>query len=99
MKNLTILLSAFVLSSCMQSSAGVALINSSTEGVAAYNGVKISKTGTSCSKTYLGLAAIGSNSIDDAKKDGNITKVATVDTEYKNILGFYQHACTIVKGN
>ena len=99
MKYLTILLSAFLLSSCMQSSAGVALINSSTEGVAAYNGVKISKTGTACSQNYLGIAAIGSNSIDDAKANAGITNVATVDTEFKNIIGVYQHACTIVKGN
>jgi PBP1b-binding outer membrane lipoprotein LpoB len=99
MKYSIIILSGLLLSSCMQSSAGVAFVNNSTEAVAAYNGVKISKTGTSCSETYLGIAAIGSNSIEEAKENGNITNVATVDTKFKNIFGIYQHACTVVKGN
>lgn len=99
MKKILIIFSSCILASCMQSSAGVALYNNATEGMIAYNNVAITKTGEACSKNYLGLIAIGNNSIEEAKSDGNITNIATVDTEFKNILGIYQHACTIIRGN
>jgi len=99
MKRLLLILSLVVLSSCVQSSGGVALVVNTTEGIAAYNGVTIEKSGKACVKNFLTIAAIGDGGIEAAKRDGMITNIASVDIEYLNILGIYQHACTIVKGS
>lgn len=62
------------------------------------NNVRQRKTGTACSTRVLTLVATGDASIQAAKNNGNITKVASADTEYFNILGVYGKACTIVTG-
>lgn len=62
------------------------------------NNVKMTKKGKACSERYLAFIATGDASIAAAKANGNITKVASADTEYFNILGLYGEACTIIKG-
>ncbi|WP_428897665.1 TRL-like protein family protein [Parelusimicrobium proximum] len=56
------------------------------------------KTGKACADNYLGIVSIGDMSIAAAKKDGKITKVASVDKVIEgNIL--IAKACTVVTGN
>ncbi len=57
-----------------------------------------SKKGEATMVNYLGLVGIGDASIEAAAKDGGITKVKTVDCQFKNILGIIQETTTIVTG-
>jgi hypothetical protein len=56
------------------------------------------KTGKSCAKSILGVFASGDASIETAKKNGGISRVASVDHETTNIMHFYGQYCTIVTG-
>ncbi len=56
------------------------------------------KVGKSHCKTVLGLVAQGDASIEAAKKNGGITKVAAVDWKAKNILGLIGEYECIVYG-
>ncbi|MCB1179501.1 MAG: TRL-like family protein [Leptospiraceae bacterium] len=57
-------------------------------------------TGTSCSMAILFIYAGGDSSIEAAKKDKNIQKVARVEYEEKAILGSVYHTfCTKVTGS
>lgn len=54
--------------------------------------------GEACSKSLFGLFAWGNASIEMAKNNSGIIKVASADTEYFNLFGIYGSACTIIKG-
>jgi len=56
------------------------------------------KTGKACSFSVLSLVSGGDGSIAEAKKDGGITSVSTIDYSVNNVLGFYGRYCTIVTG-
>lgn len=85
-------------SSLYNTSSPVGMIyNGSSTGISANNGVPITKTGESCFHTVLGFA-IGDATIDDAMKNGNIAKVATVDHTSFDIL-VYGKQCTVVQGS
>ena len=56
------------------------------EPVAFSNGVSSLKTGQSCQGSFLGLFAFGDASIEKAKQDGGITKIATINLEKKGVL-------------
>jgi hypothetical protein len=59
------------------------------------------KTGIACTTNALFLVALGDSSIETAMKNGDITKIAFVDTSYSDLYfyyPFYQKGCTIVKG-
>jgi hypothetical protein len=60
--------------------------------------VVAAKRGEACAGIYLGLVAVGDMSQETAAAAGGITKIATVDVDYMNILGLYQKRCTVVKG-
>ncbi len=67
------------------------------------NSVKVKplKTGTACVTNILFLFALGDSSVEAARKNGDITKVAFVDTSYNDFwfyYPFFQKGCTIVKG-
>lgn len=57
-----------------------------------------SKTGESCAVSYLGIIGMGDASIATAARSGGITKIATVDSNNTNILGFIAKNCTVVTG-
>ena len=57
-----------------------------------------SKRGEACSNNILGLVATGDSSIDAAKKNAGITRVASVDHTSTRVLGYFARFCTIVKG-
>ena len=71
--------------------------NDTIAGVAD-NSISVSKRGESCATNILGIVATGDSSIETAKRNGGVKKVAYADTSYLNVLGFYQKGCTIVKG-
>ena len=56
------------------------------------------KNGEACAHSVLGLIAFGDASIETAKKNAGISKVATVDHRTTNILYFYGGYCTVVYG-
>ncbi len=99
-KTLTIL-SILFLASCgytaNKSGPGV-FITDTKDPVFFDNSVKPLRSGSACSTRVLTLVAVGDASIQTAKNNANITKVASADTEFFNILGVYGKACTVVRG-
>ena len=74
-----------------------------TDSTAPYKVTNVSsdttKTGESDTCTnILGLVATGDCSIASAKKNGNISSVATVDWKGTNILGIYMTGKTVITG-
>ena len=57
------------------------------------------KKGEACSSSILGWVTTGDSSVATAAKSGGITKVASVDNSYSNILGVYASYCVQVTGN
>lgn len=60
---------------------------------------KAEKTGQACGRNILGFLSAGYFSIEKAKRNGNITEVATVDKDINKVLGVYASLCTIVTGS
>jgi hypothetical protein len=82
----------------MQTNSGLAIIFADVkEPVAFFNGVSSSKTGQACQESFLNLIATGDSSREAAKRNGGITKVATINLEKKNTF-FYGKTCTVVTG-
>ena len=61
---------------------------------------KSEKTGTVCSTAILNLVAMGDSSLETAKANGGITKIASVqyDVTHIFILPVYFEHCTVVTG-
>ncbi len=66
--------------------------------VTATNNPKGPKTGEAKCMSVLGLVAVGDCSIEKAAKEGNISKVHTVDYNNMSILGLYSEIKVIVTG-
>lgn len=97
--NYIIIVLSGILSSCASYGPLGAIYTSGTTGLSANNDVKSLKTGRSCMTSFVGIVATGNASIADAKTDGGITKVATVDYEVTNVfLGIYGKYCTVITG-
>lgn len=101
---LTLIIFALLLSSCGASTrSGVtsAILfsswNDTISGVSD-NSVEVRKQGEACATNILGIVASGDSSIETAKRNGGVKKVAFADTTYFNVLGVYQKGCTVVKG-
>ncbi len=60
--------------------------------------VQGTKTGRACASTLLGILGEGDASIEAAKADGGIKKVATVDHHSTNLWIIKGEYCTIVTG-
>ena len=56
------------------------------------------RRGSACAWSLLGLVALGDASIEEAKNNGQIREVSTVDHESFNILGLFATFCTVVRG-
>ena len=94
------LLSSITACTTPMSSSGAGWILTSTlEGQSANNGVEINKKGESCQISILGLVASGNSSVKEAKEDGHIKNIATIDRSYFGILGLFGKSCLIVQGN
>ena len=59
--------------------------------------VALRKTGEATCKNYFYIVAKGNCSIQDAMRDGDITKIQSIDRKNKNIL-FYQKSTIVVHG-
>ncbi|EPG74645.1 TRL-like family protein [Leptospira fainei serovar Hurstbridge str. BUT 6] len=57
--------------------------------------------GSACSRSILGLVAFGDSSIEAAKANGKIVKVANVDFEQFGVIAgwIYHSFCTVVSGS
>ena len=82
----------------LNSQIGNALIGDYTESQAVTSNSGASKKGEACATNILGVYASGDASIAAAKRNGNITKVASVDTSTFTVATFYGKVCTIVRG-
>lgn len=100
MNKLIILIVAccFVLAGCATYTPMGVILTETTIGQSANNHVKPFKTGKSCVVSVFGLFARGKSGINEAKINGNIHHVASVDYEVFNVLGVYGKYCTVVKG-
>lgn len=68
-----------------------------TDSVAA-TGLLSTKTGEACANNILGWFVVGDASIKAAKNNGGITKIATVDRKYFNVLFIFGQVCAVVTG-
>ena len=57
------------------------------------------KEGTACAQSILGLLAHGDASVRQAKLNGQITEVTSVDHSARNLLNIVGEWCTIVRGH
>ncbi len=101
-KSLFVLLtvSLFILSGCAVGTAPVAgvLYTNVKAPITSTSNTKGSKKGEAKCMSVLGLVAVGDCSIEEAAKDGNITKIHTVDYESLNVLMLYAEVKVIVTG-
>ena len=102
-KALILILSTLVLTSCGgQTRSGVTagLVSSWKDTISGVsdNSVTVEKRGEACSTNILGIVASGDSSVETAKRNGGVKKVAFADTTYLSVLGLYQKGCTVVKG-
>lgn len=63
------------------------------------NAMDSSKKGEGCATSILGWVVTGDASVASAMQDGGITRVATVDNKYTNILGLFATYCVQVRGS
>ncbi len=89
-----------VMSGCaVTPNAGAFYVNQ-VQPIHATTNTSTCKTGISEKCTsFLGLFATGDCSIENAKANGHITNVTSVDYQRLNILGIFHTGETIVKGN
>ena len=107
MKRLAKLTSVILISSILTACAGTGLpavgvgivVTDTTEALDVNNGVATVRTGEACAQNILGILANGDSSVQAAKSNAGITRVATMDRKYYSILGVYAKVCTVVKGS
>ena len=102
-KIITLSLLAALLSSCggtTRSGVTVGIVSSWQDTISGVvdNSIEVKKRGEACATNILGLIASGDSSIEAAKRNGGVRKVAYADTNYTNVLFLYQKGCTVVKG-
>lgn len=96
------LAAAFALTGCATANAPVnGLIYSSVTGPIGITGSadKPTKVGRSSARSFFGLYATGNASIEEAARNGGITKIHHVDHETQVILGVIADYTTVVYGN
>lgn len=79
------------------SQVGNALVVSESEPITATEVIP-NKQGKACGFNLLGIVALGDASIERAKYEGRIKRVATVDKSVFSLLGLYSRVCTTVTG-
>ena len=60
--------------------------------------IKSTKEGKASCKGFLGLFAVGNCTIEEAKQNGQISKIGSVSYKTTSYLGIYTKYTTIVKG-
>ena len=103
-KILSIAILAILLSGCASRSPVLGLVYTNTThtgtgtGGIVDNKVKADKVGTSTCSSILYSIAFGDCSVNAAKRQGNITKVNSIDHQSTSIYIFYNSYSTIVRG-
>ncbi|MBN1783533.1 MAG: TRL-like family protein [Alphaproteobacteria bacterium] len=99
MKKIILGLGVLLLGGCMNmpTKTGYALFANVKEPLMATDETG-TKRGEACSRNLFGIMITGDASIETAKKNGGITKVASVDTEIGSVFMLYGSFCTIVMG-
>ena len=93
---------AFALTGCATATAPVSgLLYSNVTGPIGITGSadKPTKVGRSHARSFFGLYATGNASIEEASRNGGITKIHHVDHETQVILGVIADFTTVVYGN
>ncbi|QED22919.1 TRL-like family protein [Candidatus Deianiraea vastatrix] len=108
MKKIALAISLVTIAGCAQTSTGMStgLIYNNIKDKSYHtnfdNTVKVSKIGRSCTTGVLGLTSWGDSSIETAKSNGKITKIAFIDKENFDTrfvwLPIYSQGCTVVHG-
>ena len=100
MKILNLLVISLMMTSCASSHLMGGIYSSTKANVTTTLARgKVTKTGEACTTSYLSAVALGDASIETARKNGGINKIAYIDSSFTNILGVYQKYCTLVRGN
>ncbi len=74
------------------------IVTSTTDALMVDNSVRSIRQGEACSRNILGLVVYGDASVEAAKVNSGIGKIAVANTDFFSILGIYASACTVVKG-
>jgi hypothetical protein len=92
-------LGATLFTGCATHPTAGALFSDIKAPVTATSNVRATRVGVSEScVSILGLVATGDCSVANAKKNGGITQVSTVDYQTNNILGIINKGKTIITG-
>ncbi len=92
------ILATFLMSSCAMVAPMPGTIYTGMKAGSFENSdIQPAKEGQACAQSVLGIITWGDASIEAAKKDGSIKKVASVDHESFAVL-VYGKYCTVVKG-
>ncbi|MFO8154816.1 MAG: TRL-like family protein [Pseudomonadota bacterium] len=97
----SVIAAAALLGGCaaIPTNSGTGMLYTETQdAVTATPNAGASKEGRACADNILGLLVRGDSSIEAAKQDAGITKVASVDRDVNVILGVYGTNCTVVRG-
>lgn len=98
MKKLMVVAFCILLTGCASYIPVGAFYNQGKQGIQD-NNEPTPKTGRACINSFLAFVATGDASVEAAKRNGGITKVATIDYEVNNVLGFIGEYCTVVRGS
>lgn len=71
--------------------------NASTNEMVTQNALS-PRVGQACASSILGWVTTGDASVATAAKAGSVSKVASVDHNFTNILGVYSKYCVVVTG-
>lgn len=97
---LSVLALSFLLVGCANvAPQGGMLFHDIKYGIDATSVDEAPKRGEACQSSVLFLVGSGDASVEAAKRNAGISKVATVDASSFSVLGFYNKYCTIVTGN
>jgi hypothetical protein len=96
---LLIAVSLFLTSCASTGPTGGLIYHDIKYGIDATTNVEATKKGQACQTSILGMVGFGDASIETAKKENGITKVATIDANSTSVLWFYNKYCTVITGH
>jgi len=103
MKKLLVAIGAasLLLSGCANglTPTGIGLVTDVQGPITATGETGVSKTGTACATSILGLVNQGDASINTAQRNGGISTISTVDYHTSGFYPFYGKTCVIVRGD
>ena len=98
------LLAMLLISSCTKDGAPTSIVfNADKTAISVDNNVKPRLSGSACSYSIWPWATIGDSSVNSAKDDAGISKVATLDASHLSVftwspVGWFVRTCSVVTG-